>query len=269
MAVKQATESATKTNAEKTATSQSSAPKAMDIHPLGTAPTVAAGRTVVIGNKPMAGDPMLSANKSQQTSGTKPAENSSGDTVTAPVISHHVKTISPLENNDTEEPLEQENDAVAKSVEVTTAKKVKQPDDSGAEESIQSGADASDGSETVSDSKEDKADKAVSAPSLNEKPTDPAPVEEAVSNESDENVSPAAEEESALQEKTAEQMREEQIETLIQKKTYAVPIDKTGRRRHNAVLALLLAVILAVIALNFLLDFGVITIPGAPSTDLF
>lgn len=271
MATKKTTDSTEKSTATAEKATQPktapASPKAMDIHPVGTAPTITTGRPVIVGNKSMANDPMLSINKPRTNKNATTDEIAAGDATTAPVISRHVKTISPLAASDVGGALEQENDAVAKSVEAITVSKAKEEESAVAEEAEKADVDASEASEpeVVADIPES----AKAEPEPKETPEDSRPVEEAVKDEIDENATPLLEEETALQEKTAEQVREEQLEDFVQKKTYAVPIDKTGRRRHNAMLALLLMLAAVVVTVNFLLDFGVITIPGAPSTDIF
>lgn len=252
MASKGAPEGAEKAAAEKT-----TQPKAMDIHPVGTAPTVATGKPVIVGNKSMASDPMLSVNKPQETVQTGEGESGAVAATTAPVVNRHVKTISPISPEDTDEPLAQENDAVAKSVETITTSNAKTEETSANTDHASEPSELTPKASTVS---EDSAQEAkAEIPDSTEK----------TELEPSEGATLATEEETASQEKTAEQMREDQLDDFIQKKTYAVPIDKTGHRRHNAMLALLLVIVALVVTLNFLLDFGVITIPGAPSTDIF
>lgn len=244
---------------------QAVAPKTMDIHPAGTAPTVTTARPVIVGNKSLATDPMLSANKAQDTTATSTEEVPSTGVTTAPVINHHSKTITPLSDSTTDDALTTENEAVAKSVEAIT----------GSTKGVETATNS-----VASDEPDMPAGEPIKEQST-EEPSKEKPTEE-VQQKLDETSSDGGEEleseqdpatpvdgdETAIQEKTAEQMREEQIEEYIQKKTYAVPIDKTGRRRHNAMLALLVVLVALVVALNFLLDLGVLTIPGAPSTDI-
>ncbi|MFZ1484357.1 MAG: hypothetical protein WAS36_05090 [Candidatus Saccharimonadales bacterium] len=243
--------------AEKVTTEKATQPKAMDIHPVGTAPTVAGGKSVVVGNKSMATDPMLSVNKPQEVTETAQDESGAGAATTAPVINRHVKTISPISSEDTDEPLEQENDAVAKSVERIKNSKTK------AEETATNTDGTSQASEATRKASNESDETAEEAKA------DTPEATENVELEPSEGATLPVEEDTASQEKTAEQMREDQLDELIQKKTYVVPIDKTGHRRHNAMLALLLVIVALVVTINFLLDLGVITIPGAPSTDIF
>ncbi len=242
--------------AEKVTTEKATQPKAMDIHPVGTAPTVAGGKSVVVGNKSMATDPMLSVNKPQEVTETAQDESGAVAATTAPVINRHVKTIAPISSEDTDEPLEQENDAVAKSVEtITISAKI--------EETSTSTDDASEASEATPKASNESDEVAEEAKA------DTPEATENVEFEPAEGATLPVEEDTVSQEKTAEQMREDQLDEFIQKKTYVVPIDKTGHRRHSAMLALLLVIVALVVTINFLLDLGVITIPGAPSTDIF
>jgi hypothetical protein len=277
MATKKPADTSAKTTAEQVDQPkvESSPPKAMDIHPIATAPTVATGRPVIVGNKSMAGDPMLSLNKPQPANSATAGANPSGDATTAPVVGRHEKTISPLASNTGDESLSDENDAVAKSVEAMNTERPNDTEQTSENSVKASKTDASQTNDTrdEEDGKQAKADEITAPikPSIEpkDKSSSSSPIEDSIKDESENADVPSVEAETAPQEKTAEQMREAQIETLIQKKTYVVPIDKTGRRRHNAVLVLLLTTILAVIVLNFLLDFGIVTIPGAPSTNIF
>lgn len=64
--------------------------------------------------------------------------------------------------------------------------------------------------------------------------------------------------------------REEEIERLIASRTYALPIDKTGRRRKTIVLWVLVLVLLIIVAVDVLADMGVISLPfGMPHTSFF
>lgn len=264
MASKGAPEGTEKATAEKT-----TQPKAMDIHPVGTAPTVAGGKPVMVGSKSRATDPMLSVNKPAESKEAKPIETAAGDATTAPVISRHVKTISPLTAAEAEGPLDQENDAVAKSVEAITTPKAKEENEKGEADIVDSDSQVDQEEPESSEKSAETTESGKAEPAPKEKTAETTPPEELAEQDVDDTATALAEEETVSQEKTAEQMREDQIDEFIQKKTYAVPIDKTGHRRHNAMLALLLVLVALVVTLNFLLDLGVITIPGAPSTDIF
>lgn len=66
----------------------------------------------------------------------------------------------------------------------------------------------------------------------------------------------------------AAKAREEELEQLIAAKTYAVPINKTGRRKKKILLWSLLFILFGIIALDLLADMGVFSLPfGIPHTN--
>ncbi len=78
-----------------------------------------------------------------------------------------------------------------------------------------------------------------------------------------------AETEEALKTKTAEQIRQDELEDLVQKGTYAVPINQVARKRAVVLLTVFLVLILLAALVDLLLDMGLLTISGVPHTNFF
>lgn len=212
-------------------------PKAMDIHTPATAPAVTTSKPVIVPTRSLAADPMLSENTSGSSTPTQaPA--------TAPVINRQAKTIAPLsEPSLAEEPAApvpaESEPAVAPDL-TTVASESATPPKVAAEPAAVSEAN---------------------------------PIAEAsvpATNESDEDYDSEDEAETgtAVQEKTAEQMRADQLEELIAKGNYAVPLNRKHNRRMNAMLAIVFVLFIALITLDLLLDMEVLTLSGFPHTDL-
>lgn len=91
-----------------------------------------------------------------------------------------------------------------------------------------------------------------------EKPSSPSDDGELVKDSGDEVSS----------EKTAEQARLEQLEALAAEGTYRVRISDDDGRNTRWLLILLFCIIAAVIALDVLLDLGLLELPGVPHTNL-
>lgn len=67
----------------------------------------------------------------------------------------------------------------------------------------------------------------------------------------------------------AEKAEQEHIQQLIADKTYFVPIGQVSKRRNRrAVVILLVVLLLTLVAVNFVLDVGLIDISGVPHTDV-
>lgn len=67
---------------------------------------------------------------------------------------------------------------------------------------------------------------------------------------------------------TTAQNREEELERLIAKGTYAVPINTVKRRRARTAFALLVVLLAVLVALDLLADMNIITLPpGLPHTN--
>ena len=69
--------------------------------------------------------------------------------------------------------------------------------------------------------------------------------------------------------KTAEQKRSEDLEAIIAKGTYAVPINQVGKRRERILIGVLVIILLLAAMLNVLLDLGVVSVPWLPHTTFF
>ena len=69
--------------------------------------------------------------------------------------------------------------------------------------------------------------------------------------------------------KTAEQKRSEDLEAIIAKGTYAVPINQVGKRRERILIGVLVIILLLAAMLNVLLDLGVMSVPWLPHTTFF
>lgn len=79
---------------------------------------------------------------------------------------------------------------------------------------------------------------------------------------------PAEAQSAASSDATIAQNREEELERLIAKGTYAVPINKVKRRRARTVLVLLVVLLLALVTIDLLADIKIITLPfGLPHTN--
>lgn len=81
---------------------------------------------------------------------------------------------------------------------------------------------------------------------------------------------PAAQDstEEVSSEKTAEQARLEQLEALAAEGTYHVRISDDDSRNTRWLFILLLCIVLALVALNVLLDLELLELPGVPHTNL-
>ena len=78
-----------------------------------------------------------------------------------------------------------------------------------------------------------------------------------------------AETEEALKTKTAEQIRQDELEELVQKGTYAVPINQVARKRAVVLLSVCLVLILLAALVDLLLDMGLLAVSGVPHTNFF
>jgi len=228
------------------------AQKAMDIHTPATAPAVGTSKPVIISGRPMAGDPMLNDAKPGSAAAASPAVDATQNaTSSAEGAKHHEKTISPISTDSSEPVSEAPSDADADGTEPLSSSTVTEQ----ATSSPDSGLNAP------------QALTAASTPamqSFSSHFTDPAQssTDNTVAETGPDDTSEAG---TAIQEKTAEQMRADQLEELISKGTYHVSVNRTGRR-NNATLAVLFIVLLALITLNLLLDMGVLNLP-IPHTD--
>lgn len=72
-----------------------------------------------------------------------------------------------------------------------------------------------------------------------------------------------------LQPQTDEQKQQKAMEALIASGKYAVPIGRVAKRRARAVLLVVSTILLMLLALDLLLDMGIISLQGVPHTTFF
>ena len=70
-------------------------------------------------------------------------------------------------------------------------------------------------------------------------------------------------------EKTDEEKRTDDIELIIAKGTYVLPINQSGKRKERIIIGTLLIVLLLALMLDVLLDIGVVSLPWLPHTTFF
>lgn len=218
-----------------------------DVTPSDAVPTGSTSRPVLITNRPMVADPMLAK--------STPAQPANG----APVTHRQAKTISPLHAQ-----LNPDAASTMTSAEARAA----------AEKGL-----LVEPSDSVSEVEPPPASQTEEV----EEPSEAAELEPEVSNDSDEktpvsDTEPSAEDEDddedeeglpAPTEQTAEEARRQQLEELIAKGTYAVPVNRT-RKRRTVYIAVLVGVIAFAILVGFILqDMELIALPGVPDLGIF
>lgn len=255
--------------------------KVMDVvHPGQTAATPTS-RPVIVPSRPMMNaDPMLS--KDETSTDEAPSQSAVGRT---PAISRQEKQIKPLTDIDAAAEA-----AVASAPEEEPAMT---PQESTPEESAKADVPASEEIETTEEAHTDQvttesaAGERVLQPPVHDE-TEPVAKDEPgeVEPESNQEEEPAkpeltpetvpedvdkdiVETEEALQAKTAEQVRQEELEALVQKGTYHVPINHVARTRAAVVFTTLLVIVLVLAILDLLLDMGLLKISGIPHTTFF
>ena len=70
-------------------------------------------------------------------------------------------------------------------------------------------------------------------------------------------------------EKTDEEKRSDDIELIIAKGTFVLPINQSGKRKERIIIGTLLIVLLLALMLDVLLDIGVVSLPWLPHTTFF
>lgn len=205
------------------------------LHPDEAMPSTTS-RPVIVTNRPMVGgDPMIS---SQETPETPTSANS---LLTAPPVNRQAKDVAPLHAADavktSEAPAPKQKDEVSEEAE-KPAEKIAEP------------------------KPEPPANENVEAE--HSKPMDKTASIATVDDDQD-----IVETEAALQAKTAEQARQEELEALILKGTYHLPINKVARRKMELVLSSLLILLLLLALLDLLLDMGLLKLSGVPHTNFF
>ena len=84
------------------------------------------------------------------------------------------------------------------------------------------------------------------------------------------NAEPAqTEDENTSTEAPAASDRDLELEQLIAKGTYAVPIGQVKRRRRKVLLTMLFILLLVAVLLDVMLDMGMLALPGVPHTNFF
>ena len=224
----------------------SDTPKAMDIHTPATAPATPASKPVIVPSRSLAGDPMLSGKSTSSSEDEQPSGS--------PVINRQAKTIAPIS-----EPTESAPSETPEAAQVVAAETTKT-------------SEASEQNEVAEPP--DLTAPAPESAASTEGVTSPTPGQTPVadtatlSTDESEDDEEDAETGTAVQEKTAEQMRADQLEELIAKGNYAVPLNRKHNRRMNAMLAIVFVLFIALITLDLLLDMEVLTLSGFPHTDL-
>lgn len=231
----------------------------MDVQPAGMSPASPTSRPVIIANRLMATDPMLQPQESDQPQ-PDPADRATEST--AVPANRHARTIAPLQSGDTaEQQIAPDNQPVVEDKVATTA-----PHDA----TVPTANTETSPSEVEPETSDDNSDTTVGVAdeTVSENP-------EEVSSQADDTGQDVVDdiddeddtaEGTALQERTAEQLRREQLTQLITKRTYALPIYHE-RRRQTIVIWSVVAVVLVLLTLNILLDIQFIELP-IPHTNL-
>ncbi|MCA9318147.1 hypothetical protein KDA06_00725 [Candidatus Saccharibacteria bacterium] len=239
---------------------ENQAPKTMDIHPAGTNPASLTSRPVIVTNRPMAADPMLhvsnddaTANPSSEaTEGTKIASSRHSRTIDPLSTATHSQRVSAAEPDATAaqptdtEPTEGDT-TLPKSDTPSTASEQPLLADS---ESVPAGPRSS----------------RAPVDSTTADPTVDTDDDQLADDEDDTHIDQIAGD-TMLQEKTAEQLRREQLEQLAQKGTYALPIYTARRRRKSIIVGSIVGALLIVMLLNLLMDMQLFELP-LPHTNL-
>lgn len=264
------------TKTEKSASKTSSGPKIFDISKPGKSTAAATSRPVIVTNRPIMDDPMVTKDKGNET--TTPAVSPSVTKVTIKPLSDTSETDTPkigaVEMPKIEIPIPEPPE---------DAKEPEKPADDTADAAAGSDTDKADnessepaGSSDSSDDDKSTDDTATAPASDNaddQSPDTTPPADEDKPKPADDtgaNLEGKADKETAALE--AEARRKEEIAKLVESREYFLPINAIERHRSKVVAALgvCLIVVLGLLLIDVLLDAGFISVPGVHSvTHLF
>lgn len=247
-------------------------PQVMDItHPKNVRPSTNS-RPVLVTNRPMiAEDPMIAqaAREVVDKNYDQPAGAPSAPLIPAgePVVNRQAKTITPINASHADEVSANAAEPVSEPAGTTDGVapvQLEEIDQKAATEDLVQEAEKLDSADFDASEKAPEPKVAKQAPELQivETPSEP-PASDLVidgeDTETDGNTHPD----------TPEEKQSHDLEALVAKGTYFVPINQVGKRRSRIMLTVIVFVLLALIALDILLDMGIINIPGLPHTTYF
>ena len=213
-------------------------------------------RPVIVTNRPtLKNDPMMASDDTKSEEGSE-----------AIPMTHSAKTIIPINPNVSPDPDPAEPDSPPKDVESMAGEDKEEnsqsPEDTDTAQSETEGDSRSEPVEEVVPTASVEQDTKVSEHSVGEgKPTSGA--------ERDPEAAVTAEEAALAEEKAR---RDQEVEDIIASGKYVVPIDAVQRRRsHIATVSLfILALVLALILVDAILDVGIVHVPSSiPHTHFF
>lgn len=251
-----------------------SAPKVFDVSKPGKQAASASSRPIIISNRPIMQDPMVTTDKDASDNVSVITTPEAVDSTPSP--SSVKLKLQPLSDDEKQTIEVSANPATA--ADLPAEEQSKDTDADGVVDLLP----ATDPPETekaeqiADESKDEQPAEADSGgPSeAAESPTESAVTPAAAQSESspDDSTELEAQQETATAELEAEAKRQEALDGLVDAKTYFLPINAIERRRSKlvGVLGLFLIVILGLLLLDVMLDAGFVHIPGVqPVTHLF